>query len=153
MSRIQFRGAERVIIRSISLASIVGHSAGSPGGWTSCSGSPPRPTRSNFAAPRNWGGPMSDLRGALARLLQEAAQQVEHGEHCHTRISDVRSGNGWKDWTRVCTCDYAQRVREKQAAVMGATFQALLEGLMPTMAREPAMRAALAAGQAQMERQ
>ncbi len=91
----------------------------------------------------------SGLREALARLLQESADSVKHtaGE-CALTYS--RSGSGCCDPV-ACTCDYAQRVRERQAAVM--------EAVVGWYASEPSkydtidgrLRMALAAGQAHLQ--
>jgi len=67
---------------------------------------------------------MSDLREALARLLQEAQGTVKHSEKCDllTHYAEASSGSGFPIvWLRAdCSCDYAQRIRERQAAVMAA---------------------------------
>ncbi len=74
------------------------------------------------------------FREALARLLQEAAATVGHGFMCDSTLPfDVGP----------CSCDYAQRVREKQAAVMEAAIRRVTFG--------PGEHAdALAAGQAHL---
>lgn len=87
---------------------------------------------------------MSDLREALARLLQEAEQQVGHEALCDLMKADC----GYPRLMR-CTCDYAQRVRERQAAVMEAAVRKALDycGEFP----QDGIAAALAAGQAHLQ--
>ncbi len=70
------------------------------------------------------------LREALARLLKEAQKTVKHSEKCDllTHYAEASSGSGFPIvWLRAdCSCDYAQRVRERQAVVMEGAIQTVL---------------------------